>query len=106
MRQPGRLLRGDISSNALRLLNVALSRARGKVVILGDLAYLRSQCPSDSAFGVFLREILKTGGLERIGRDWLLDHSIDRSDHAAVEWFPSRTDATQALLGDLFFRPP
>lgn len=44
---PGRLLSGKApNSTATNLINVSLSRARGKLIILADVAYLRRHDPS------------------------------------------------------------
>ncbi|HYE79447.1 MAG TPA: AAA domain-containing protein, partial [bacterium] len=39
----GQLLEGAWGSDAMRLLNVALTRAKGKLVVLGDAAHLRAK---------------------------------------------------------------
>lgn len=53
----GRLLAGDGSGLEARLLNVALSRAKGKLIILADLAHLRSVLPADNVYQQVLSDM-------------------------------------------------
>jgi len=51
---PGKLLADQTAdSNAARFLNVSLSRARGKLVIIADCGYFLQRIPQ-SALGLFL----------------------------------------------------
>ena len=62
---PGRLLSGKApNSSATNLINVSLSRARGKLIILADVAYLRRHDPSGILSNV----------LAAAGRDGALEH--------------------------------
>lgn len=51
--KPGILLSGEFGTQAMRLLNVAFSRARGKLVILCDLPFLRRTLPPDAILHTF-----------------------------------------------------
>jgi hypothetical protein len=56
--KPGILLRGEFGSAGMRLLNVAFSRARGKLVILCDLAYFRRTLPNNAMLLKFLEHMV------------------------------------------------
>ena len=53
--KPGVLLTGDsVGSSAANLLNVSISRARGKLIVVSDLGYFRSRAagtPIDRLLG-------------------------------------------------------
>ncbi|MFI5272995.1 MAG: AAA domain-containing protein [Ktedonobacterales bacterium] len=53
----GMLLAGDGSRLEARLLNVALSRAKGKLIILADLAHLRSVLPTNNIYQQILTDL-------------------------------------------------
>lgn len=54
--KPRGFLGGDVYSNAGRLLNVALSRARGKLIVLGDLEQVEKKFePNDAVRAVLTR---------------------------------------------------
>ncbi|HWO17357.1 MAG TPA: AAA domain-containing protein [Kofleriaceae bacterium] len=58
---PGLLLAGDqASSDACNLLNVSLSRARGKLVIIADVGYFEARAPG-SVVAAILREATGAG---------------------------------------------
>ncbi|HXH07191.1 MAG TPA: AAA domain-containing protein [Vicinamibacterales bacterium] len=99
--QPGLLLRGGINSEALRLLNVAMSRPRGKLFVLGDLGYLKSRCAPDSAFMAFLLEVLECGPRRAIESAILTSRSIGSGTAAGVFWYPERREALRAMHADL-----
>jgi hypothetical protein len=97
--QPGILLRGGFGSPGMRLLNVAFSRARGKLVILCDLQYFRRTLPNDAMlqtffdhmvalqvpFAPFPFELLQTGAAPKAG----------------VSFFPDPPQAWSAIYADM-----
>jgi len=50
----GRLLKGGFGSSAMRLLNVACTRAKGKLVIVGDRAHLEAKAGPDDSLRTLL----------------------------------------------------
>ena len=58
--RPGVLLSGGLATDAGNLLNVSVSRARGKLIIVADVAYFAQQAPS-GAVAAILREACRDG---------------------------------------------
>ncbi|MEO7735568.1 MAG: C-terminal helicase domain-containing protein, partial [Kofleriaceae bacterium] len=58
--RPGVLLAGGLQTDAGNLLNVSLSRARGKLIIVADVEYFTLQAPS-GAVAAILREACRDG---------------------------------------------
>jgi hypothetical protein len=64
--RPGVLLSGGpLGSDAGNLLNVSISRARGKLVLVADLGYFEDQAPGGAVTAV-LREAARTGATRRL----------------------------------------
>lgn len=60
----GRFSRGtSLRDLGARLLNVALSRARERIFIVGNIGYLKSQLPSRSVLGAVLEDAIQYGHL-------------------------------------------
>lgn len=53
----GRLLVGGMDSTAMRLTNVAISRAQGKFVAVSNRAYLKQHLPAGDVISLFLNEL-------------------------------------------------
>jgi hypothetical protein len=62
--RPGLLLSGGPRSDAAQLLNVSLSRARGKLILVADVGYFADHAPG-SAVTAILGEAIRTGA--RVG---------------------------------------
>jgi AAA domain-containing protein len=58
--RPGLLLSGGPRSDAAQLLNVSLSRARGKLILVADVGYFADHAPG-SAVTAILGEAIRTG---------------------------------------------
>jgi hypothetical protein len=58
--RPGVLLSGGLQTDAANLLNVSLSRARGKLVIVADVGYFEDQAPGGVVTAI-LREASRGG---------------------------------------------
>lgn len=84
------------SESSLRLLNVALSRARGKLIIIGDTEYLAGRSSKQKALG----QLLDLLSPDEVGpyEMWSTSH-VDSS--GAFGWYSSRTAAQEVLLEDL-----
>jgi hypothetical protein len=90
----GRLLKGGFGSNAMRLLNVACTRAKGKLVIVGDRAHLEARTGKDDSLRTLLdypdpyrfldsREVIKANSGSTTGADPLGPHGILVCDSTA-----------------------
>jgi hypothetical protein len=64
--RPGLLLAGGPRSDAAQLLNVSLSRARGKLILVADVGYFEASAPG-SAVAAILGEAIRGGA--RVGPD-------------------------------------
>jgi superfamily I DNA and/or RNA helicase len=58
--RPGLLLCGGPRSDSAQLLNVSLSRARGKLILVADVGYFADHAPG-SAVTAILGEAIRTG---------------------------------------------
>src|SRR5258706_15478326 len=67
-RQVGLLLQGGLGTPAARLLNVAISRSRGKLVIVCDHAFTRSTSRADSVLRSLLNGIDPSAVIEFMPR--------------------------------------
>ncbi len=81
------LTRGDLADwdcdPAPRLLNVALSRARGKFILVGNLDFVRDRGSRDAVLRHIVQQIEQEGTVCRVDphalgplRDWLPNHTI------------------------------
>lgn len=59
---PGRLTRGDFSSEQGRLINVAISRAKGIFILVGNRNYIRAKFTPNDAIYQIMEKINKIGG--------------------------------------------
>ena len=89
---PSRLT-GKDRDLTLRLLNVGISRARGKLILLADLEFIRSTSAQDSPAVLFLDTFLELGAKVVAGTD-LLPSSAGKS----VSWRPNWWTAVDELL--------
>lgn len=65
-RKPGILLEGGLGSTAMRLANVAISRAKGKFVLLVDLRHVRDHFEPRDCLRQFVQEIEAQGRILEI----------------------------------------
>lgn len=79
---------------ALRLLNVGASRARGKLLIVADLAFVRERHPSISQARRLLDLAVEAGAVTISAGDFLAD--VDGGP--SVEWAASWEEAVTGLL--------
>ena len=93
MKGPSRLTARD-ENLALRLLNVGISRARGKLVIVADLAFLRETSASTSPPLRFIDELTERGGVVLPAGELIVDgHS------PSVTWCTDWWSSVDALVG-------
>ncbi|HEX8107232.1 MAG TPA: AAA domain-containing protein, partial [Kofleriaceae bacterium] len=67
--RPGLLLSGGLRSDAAQLLNVSLSRARGKLILVADVGYFEAQAPG-SAVTAILGEASRSGARVDLAARW------------------------------------
>lgn len=60
-RKPGKLLEGGMGSTAMRLANVAISRTKGKFILLADRGHIRNNFRPQDSFKQFVQEIEERG---------------------------------------------
>jgi hypothetical protein len=93
----GQLLRGSFGSTAMRLLNVACTRAKGKLVIVGHRSHLEMRAgPGES-----LRAVLEyPGPYRQVDALDVLEESRDWAGSPALRWY-SGGDFWADFLADL-----
>lgn len=67
-RKPGQLLEGGLSSIALRLANVAISRAKGKFILLGERDHIEKRFSAGDIFKQFALHVADQGAY--LGVQW------------------------------------
>lgn len=67
-----RLLEGNLRSDAARILNVAWTRARGKLLLVGNVRYLKSVMDKSAAMSPFFWEARSSGDFD--ATDLLTDY--------------------------------
>ena len=95
--QPGMPLRQGAGGSGARLLNVAFSRARGKLVMVGDLRFLRATTRQDSILHAALARIPESAITTFTPA--LADHPLPPGQ-TGVQWFNEET-VLGALAEDL-----
>jgi hypothetical protein len=97
-RGPSRLTGGD-ADQALRLFNVAVSRARGKLVVLVDLAFVERHYPLGSPFTKLLEAMLASGAGVVPAMD-LVKAYLDGEGESSVRWTTDCVGAVSAAIAD------
>ncbi|ADU51925.1 DNA topoisomerase I [Thermaerobacter marianensis DSM 12885] len=87
----GKLLRGAYPGDATRLINVACSRARDKLIFLADLSYMESQGRSEDSLWEALRFVQKNGEVVD-GAQF-----FDKSNLTVLAWLFRRVDRSKEL---------
>lgn len=93
---PSRLTGGD-RELALRLLNVAASRARGKLVVVVDRAFVDQFHPLNSMVRQLIERAVDAGAAE-LDAGELVERWGSDGQSRSVGWFPDWAAATSALL--------
>lgn len=65
-KRPGILMQGEFGSSAMRLMNVAITRARGKLIVLGDFGYLASRLSGRDVFSQLIDLLFRTSRVETL----------------------------------------
>lgn len=97
-RGPSRLTGGD-ADQALRLFNVAVSRARGKLVVLADLDFVERHYALGSPF-LKLIDAMVTSGAEVVSAMELLADHVDVQRESSVHWATDWAGATAEVIAD------
>lgn len=94
-KQPGRLVIGDVDSTAMRLVNVAVSRAKGKFIALADYPYIRESFSTADSFRQLLESISKQSPAKQIS--W----PVWDKDLPGLQFFTKAIDAKEPIESDL-----
>ena len=99
--KPGLPLKGDHGSTAMRLTNVAISRARGKFVMLADQDYIRSRFASRDSLRRLIAEIEQ--GAPTIALSWSSGGSTElfQPNLPGLTFYSDPRDAKEELESDL-----
>lgn len=97
-RGPSRLTGRD-ADKALRLFNVAVSRARGKLVVLADLGFVERHYPLGSPFTKLVEAMLASGA-EVVPAADLPASCLDASVRSPVRWTNDWVGAVSAAIAD------
>lgn len=89
-------LTGNDADAALRLLNVAASRARGKLVVLADASFVMARHPRTSPARAFLRALAAHGRVESLD-----PAGVPGGAGEAIRWFAGWEAAAPELARDL-----
>ncbi len=92
-------LTGSDADQALRLFNVAVSRARGKLVVLADLGFVERHYPLGSPFLKLLAAMQAAGG-EVVPSTELVAGFSGEPARSRVRWAPDWVDAVAVVLDD------
>jgi hypothetical protein len=95
-RSPSRLTGGD-ADQALRLFNVAVSRARGKLVALADLDFVERHFPLGSPFTKLVEAMLASGA-EVVPAMHLVPDDLDADRESSVHWTTDWVGAVSAAI--------
>jgi hypothetical protein len=90
-------LTGRDADTALRLLNVAISRARGKLLVLADVAFVGARHPRGSPARALLELLADHGRVEPIDTAWLRA----RAPSDGVRWLDGWAEAGGDLVRDV-----
>jgi hypothetical protein len=90
-------LTGRESDTAFRLLNVAISRARGKLVVLADVKFIRERHARTSPARTILRLLQEKSRVETISTSQLATSAIG----AGIKWYDGWRDLEPVLADDL-----
>jgi len=94
-KRPGRLVVGDIDSTAMRLANVAISRAKGKFIALADYSYMHEHFSGSDSFRQLLDAIARQSAPEQ--PDWrIYDDALP-----GLQFFSKGMDAKVPIETDL-----
>ncbi len=95
-RGPSRLTGGD-ADQALRLFNVAVSRARGKLVVLADLEFVERHYPLGSPFTKLVEAMLAAGAEVVPAADLVADY-LGAERESSIGWMPDWASAAEAAI--------
>jgi len=97
--EPGVLLKGGHGSDAMRLLNVALSRARGKLIIVANLPYFRHRLSAYDTLTQIFDFLQKTDGARELRK--LLTKDLSKTT-SFISFLPDPQVALATLRQDLY----
>jgi hypothetical protein len=97
----GRLLQGGMDSTAMRLINVAISRARGKFIGLFNRTYLRTHLgPTDSVHAL-LHDLTTRTPITAATWSRQSPHSLFHPDLPGLALFRNSQEAQESVMQDL-----
>jgi hypothetical protein len=87
------ILTGKDFDTSLRLLNVALSRARGKLIVIADLGFIAERHPASSP----ARKVL-----ELFQQNGTIRPADPLSLRSAIDWWPSWEETQDQIIEELY----
>jgi hypothetical protein len=100
-KKPGLLVQGGMGSTAMRLANVAISRARGKFIVLANFDYIRSRLDPLDSFRQLLDDIASRTTVETTTWPRQTAHSLWGMDLPGLTIFPNSRTVVQDIESDL-----
>ena len=100
-KKPGLLVKGGMDSTAMRLANVAISRARGKFAVLVNYDYIRTRLEPRESFRRFMDDVARRTTVEAVNWSHQTAHGLTGEDVPGLDFFPDSRTATRHIEGDL-----
>ncbi len=99
--KPGQLVLGDMDSGAMRLANVAISRARGKFVSIANYRYIRSHVLKDDAFRQMLDAVASHAQVQELSWSDTDSSTVPAQLIPGVRFYPTSIAAKLDINSDL-----
>jgi hypothetical protein len=99
--KPGKLLQGGMDSTAMRLANVALSRAQGKFVGLFNRAFFTEHLGYTDIFLTFIRDLAERSHVESLRWPQKMSGGLFGEGMPGVDVYTSRQEAFTRIDRDL-----
>lgn len=95
--KPGLPVTGGMNSSAMRLSNVAVSRARAKFIALVNSQYVCNQFDSDNCFRQLVDEVARRSVPERLGWPKTQSNQLWQGGLPGLDYYPQNYQAKEAI---------